>query len=186
MSTSKIKLAQTSGVQAAATILTTLSALSDAAGYLKNNGAGALSWDTPAGGGAVTFNEPAADVTAGTQSILDSATVGESVVFGNLLYQKSDGKWWLADADQASTMPGVRMALEAKSADQTCSMLVMGRVRNDAWSWTVGGLIYASTTSGALTQTQPSGTGDQVQVVGVAYHADKMLFQPSPVLVEVA
>jgi len=138
------------------------------------------------GGGAVTFNEPAADVTAGTQAVFDSATVGETVAFGDLLYQKSDGKWWLADADQASTMPGLRMALEAKSADQTCSMLVAGRVRNDAWNWTVGGLIYASTTSGALTQTQPSGAGDQVQVVGVAYHADKMILQPSPVLVEVA
>ena len=129
-------------------------------------------------GGAVTFNEPAADNSAGTQAIFDSATVGESVAFPNLLYLKSDGKWWLADADAAATMPGLRMALESKTADQTCSMLVAGRVRDDDWAWTVGGLIFASTTGGGLTQTAPSGSADIVQIVGVAYHADKMLFAP--------
>ena len=136
-------------------------------------------------GGAVTFNEPAADNSAGTQAIFDSATVGESVAFPNLLYLKSDGKWWLADADAAATMPGLRMALESKSADQTCSMLVAGRVRDDDWAWTVGGLIFASTTGGGFTQTAPSGTTDCSQVVGQAYHADKMIFQPSILFDEV-
>jgi hypothetical protein len=50
----------------------------------------------------------------------------------------------------------------------------------------VGGLIYASAAAvGGLVQTQPAGSGDQIQVVGVAYHADKMIFDPSPVLAEV-
>jgi len=136
--------------------------------------------------GAVTFNEPAADNSAGTQAIFDSATVGESVAFPNLLYQKSDGKWWKADANAATSMPGMRMALETKSADETCSMLVMGRVRDDDWNWTVGGLIYASAAAvGGLVQTPPNGTGDQVQIAGYAYHVDKMVFDPSPVIAEV-
>jgi hypothetical protein len=135
---------------------------------------------------ALTFNEPAANNSAGTVSIFDSVTVGESVAFPDLLYLKSDGKWWKADADAASTMPGLRMALESKSADQTCNTLVAGRVRDDNWNWTVGGLIYASTTSGALTQTAPSGTTDIVQIVGVAYHADKMIFFPDHTTIEIA
>jgi hypothetical protein len=135
--------------------------------------------------GAVTFSEPAADNSAGTQSIFDSATVGESVAFPDLLYLKSDGKWWKADADAASTMPGLRMALETKSADAACSMLVQGRVRDDDWNWTVGGLIYASGTAGALTQTAPSGTTDIVQIVGIAYHADKMIFNPEADTLEI-
>jgi hypothetical protein len=61
-----------------------------------------------------------------------------------------------------------------------------GWARDDSWSFTTGGLVYASITAGALTQTAPSGTGDQVQVVGVAYHADKIQFSPAPVLVEVS
>jgi hypothetical protein len=136
-------------------------------------------------GSSVTFNEPAADNAAGTQAIFDSATVGESVAFPNLLYLKSDGKWWKADADAASTMPGLRMALESKDADATCSMLVMGRVRDDDWNWTVGGLIFASTDAGGLTQTAPSGSTDIVQVVGVAYHADKMIFNPEQDTLEI-
>jgi hypothetical protein len=96
-----------------------------------------------------------------------------------LLYLKSDGKWWKADANAAATMPGLRMALESKTADQTCSMLVGGRVRDDDWNWTVGGLIFASAAAvGGLTQTPPNGSTDVVQIVGVAYHADKMIFAP--------
>jgi len=128
--------------------------------------------------------EPSADVTA--TGFQESVTVGEGVAFGQLLYLKSDGKWWLSDADAAATMPGMRMALATASADAACNVLVLGRARNDAWVWTVGGLIYASDTAGAITQTAVSGTGDHLQVVGIAYHADKMIFCPSPVLAEVA
>jgi len=78
------------------------------------------------------------------------------------------------------------MALETKSADEACSMLVHGRVRDDDWNWTVGGLIYASTTAGALTQTAPSGSSDIVQVVGVAYHANKIIFNPDNTFLEIA
>ena len=153
------------------------------ANYLRADG----TWAAPpgGGGGAVTLNEPAADNSAGTQAIFDSGTVGEAVALPDLLYLKSDGKWWKADADAAASMPGLRMALESKTADQICSMLVTGRVRDDDWAWTVGGLIYASTTAGGLTQTAPSGSGDIVQIVGMAYHADKMIFDPSPVTAEV-
>ena len=146
----------------------------DAAAQRTTLGLGAL-----ATANGLTFNEPAADNSAGTQALFDSGTVGESVAFPNLLYLKSDGKWWKADADFITAMPGLRMALETKTADQTCSMLVHGRVRDDDWNWTVGGLIYASTSAGEYTQTRPSATADVVQVVGVAYHADKMIFNPS-------
>jgi hypothetical protein len=83
-------------------------------------------------------------------------------------------------------MPGLRLALETKSADQACKMLWIGWARNDAWSWTVGGYVYASTDAGGLTQTAVSGTGDQLQIVGIAYHADKIWFNPSPDTAEIA
>lgn len=108
------------------------------------------------------------------------------MVFGDLLYLNSNGKWKKADANAASTMPGLRMALAGGNDTDVINSLVAGRVRDDSWNWTVGGLIYASAAVvGGLTQTQPSGSGDQVQVVGQAYHADKMLFDPSPVMAEV-
>jgi len=139
---------------------------------------------TGTGGGSVTFNEPAENESAGTAAIFDSATVGEEVHFADLLYLKSDGKWWKSDADAVATMPAMRMALEGKSAEQTCSMLVAGRVRYDDWAWTVPALLYASGTAGAMNMTGPTGSASQVQVVAQAYHADKIIFSPSPVLLE--
>ena len=42
----------------------------------------------------------------------------------------------------------------------------------------MGGLIYASETAGALTQTAPTGTDTGVQIVGQATDADRMDFNP--------
>lgn len=117
---------------------------------------------------------------------ISEETVGEAVSVGDLLYRKSDGKWWRADADAAATMPATAMAMEDISADASGDLLKLGFFRDDSWSWTVGGLLYASTTPGPPTQTAPSGSGDQVQVVGVAITATIAFFAPSPVLVEVA
>jgi hypothetical protein len=106
-------------------------------------------------------------------------------VFGNVVYRKSDSKLWKADADASTTMPVIGMAIASINSDASGFFLQHGFARDDTWNWTVGGLIYASTTAGGLTQTAPSGSGDQVQVVGVAWTADIMLFSPSMVLVEV-
>ena len=113
-------------------------------------------------------------------------TVGENVAFGDLCYRKSDGKYWKADANAGTTMPGVVMALESISANASGLLLKIGFARDDSWSWTVGGLIYASTDAGGLTQTAPSGSGDQVQVVGYAYSATVVYFNPDGTLIEVA
>lgn len=45
---------------------------------------------------------------------------------------------------------------------------------------------HTSTLAGALTEIQPAGSGDQVQVVAEALTADIILFRPCPVLVEIA
>jgi hypothetical protein len=119
--------------------------------------------------------------------IKESITVGESVVFGNTLYL-SGVQWFNSDADLTTQMPIKRMALESKSAGQSCISLVNGIARNDSWTWTVGnisGIIYASTTSGVMTQTIPTGTGDQIQIVGYALSANVIEFCPSLVIAEV-
>jgi hypothetical protein len=144
----------------------------------------------PTGGNALL--EPSSNQTAGSGSITDTVTVGEAVVFGQLLYLKSDGKWWLTFATSATAMPARRMALEAKSADQACNTLRLGRVRNDSWytgptgGWAVGSRLYASTSTGAMTPTGPTGSGQQVQVVGVAHTPTGIIFDPDSTIVEVA
>ena len=119
---------------------------------------------------------PDADTSA--HGVKSTYEAGATVAFGDVCYVATDGQAELADADAAATMPAVMMALESLTAGQTGDFLLLGIARDDTWTWTVGGLIYVSTTAGDFTQTAPSGTGDQVQVVGVATHANRILFNP--------
>lgn len=114
-----------------------------------------------------------------------SLTAGESLVFGDFVFVKSDGKMGKADADAASTMPGLYMAIATIANDAAGLFALPGSfIRDDTFTWTVGGTIYASVTAGTLSQTAPVDSGDQVQVVGIATHADRMFFYPSLDLVE--
>ena len=110
----------------------------------------------------------------------DSQPVGESVVFGDLLYPDwTAGEWLKADADLAAKMPGLRIALESKTDGQTCLMLVKGYIRDDSAFEFAGSMVYTSVTPGAMSSTAPTETGDQVQRVGVAKSADILFFDPS-------
>lgn len=111
----------------------------------------------------------------------------DAVNFGDACYLNSDGEMALADADAIATSSAVGMALSTLSAHSSGDFLMFGIARDDTWAWTVGGLIYLSTTGttgNTLTQTAPSGTDDVIQILGVATHADRMIFMPNLVQVE--
>lgn len=111
---------------------------------------------------------------------VDSQPVGESVVFGDLLYfDWTDKEWKKTDADAAATMPGFRIALESKTDGQTCLMLVKGYIRDDSAFEFTAAMVYTSATAGAMTSTAPSTAGQQLQRVGVAKSADILFFDPS-------
>ncbi len=141
---------------------------------------------TPQLGGDLDMNEKNLDLDAipssdntGIGTISDDIAAGESIGFPDLVYLKSDGEWWKVDADAAATCQGlIGIALETKTDGQACKVLLNGFVRDDDWTWTVAGPIYASTTAGALTQTAPSGTDDIIKIIGVATHADRMYLHP--------
>lgn len=112
--------------------------------------------------------------------LIDSQLVGETVVFGQLLYFNwTDKEWKLVDADASATMPGLRIALEDKGDGQSCKMLVVGYIRDDSAFEFAGSMVYASCTPGAISSTAPSASGDQIQRVGVAKSADILFFYPS-------
>ena len=126
---------------------------------------------------------PGTDLTA--SGLKGSVTVDTNAVgVGAALYLASDGNYDEADADAASTMPCTAVALETGTGTKT--VLFNGFIRDDSWAWTPGGNIYVSTTQGTFTQTAPSGSGDQVQVVGIAQSADVIYFNPSLDVFEVA
>ena len=109
------------------------------------------------------------------------ATAGENLVFGDFCYRKSDGKLWKAKGDAAATMPCLHMAIATISADADGEFLRLGIARDDTWDWTISAVLYISDgTAGALTETKPADSGDQIQAVAVAISADEIDFQPSP------
>lgn len=116
-------------------------------------------------------------------------TANENQAFGDVCYINSDGEAQLADADAAATASAVLMCTQTVTANNPATYLLFGIARDDTWAWTVGGKIYLSTTGttgNTLTQTAPSGAADIVQVLGVATHADRILFKPELVTVEIS
>ena len=95
----------------------------------------------------------------------------------------ADGHFDEADAAAAATMPCSALALETGTGSK--KILHKGFLRVDAWGLTPGGYVYIAN-GGGLTQTIPSTSGDQVQIVGLALTADILWFDPQLGLTEVA
>ena len=55
----------------------------------------------------------------------------------------------------------------------------LGYFRNDNWNFTPGYPVYLATTSGAITQTIVSGTGQTVQILGYAESSHVIWFNPN-------
>lgn len=146
---------------------------------------------TTLGAGAAGYLEiiaaPSSNTTAYGATITLNAN--ENQAFGDICFINSSGDAQLADADSASTSGAVVMCTETVTTGNPATYLLMGIARNDSWAWTVGGMVYLSTTGttgNTLTQTPPSGSGDIVQIVGKATHADRLYFYPQLVTVELS
>jgi hypothetical protein len=108
---------------------------------------------------------------------------GENASFGTFLCFSGENLM-KSHAGNANKVPILFMALANASGEQYVAM-PPGFIRDESWSWTPGGVLYASLGSGELTQTRPATSGNQVQWVGKAITAKKIYFNPSPVIVEV-
>ena len=167
----------------------------DAAAVRTTIGAGTLSNfledTTPQAGGDIDLNEhyvqlkaiPASDHTG--SGLMSSVTVDVNAYgIGSALHMDTDAHYIEADADAAATMPCTAIALETGTG--TKKVLTHGYMRDDTWDFTVGANVYVSSTAGTLSTTAPTGTGKQVQIVGVAVSADVVYFNPSPDVIELA
>jgi hypothetical protein len=148
--------------------------------FLKNDASDTTTGTITAAGftagdaGQVYFSDtaPASDHTA--TGVVISIASGESVAAFNSVYIRSDGEVGPADADAASTMPAIGVALEAKSDGEATKILIAGVLRDDTYNFTPGADLFIGTTAGQITATAPSGSGDTVQKIGVALTADSI------------
>ena len=131
--------------------------------------------------GKLEFNPTPSATDKATGTIVSMTVDVNTVGIGGALHMDTDSHWVDADMNATTSMPCMALALGTTG---TVDVLLNGIIKDTGWSWTVGGIMYVNT-SGTLTQTAPSGDGDQVQVVGIALSADTIIFNPSGVLVEV-
>lgn len=110
-----------------------------------------------------------------------AGTYGENLTYGDLIYLKSDGKWYQTDADAEATAGNVLlgMALNTTTANNAGNVLLHGTICETDWNWSVGACLYVSTTAGDAQTAVPSGASDVVRVIGYAYHADSIYFAPT-------
>ena len=133
----------------------------------------------------ILTNAPASNVNG--SGICAIVTAGENLTVGQVVYKYTDATLKLAKGDSASTCPAIAMAMGSISSAATGQVLKQGFFRNDSWSWTIGGLIYLSAaTGGLMTQTKPSATGNQVQILGIAVSATVIYFNPNLMVIELA
>jgi len=117
----------------------------------------------------------------------ETVTVGEAVSIGDVLYGGSDGKYWIADASSDTTSRGkLVMAVESKCADQSCVVLLYGKLRDDSWSYMLGEILYVSIAPGGPTNIMPSATGEIVRITGYTHKATIVFFKPESSYLEIS
>jgi hypothetical protein len=107
-------------------------------------------------------------------------TLGETIAAYTPVYMASSGKVLKAQA-ASTTFPAVGITLDAGVLDDAVRMQRQGLVTNAAWTWTVGGRVYLSTSvAGGLTQTKPA---NNEQVVGIAGPLTTQIYLEGNILV---
>jgi hypothetical protein len=124
--------------------------------------------------GQLIFGDTAPSTDHTATGVVVSIASGESVTAFNAVYIRSDGEVGPADADAATSMPAIGVALESKSDGQATKILISGVLRDDTYNFTPGADLFVGTTAGEITATAPSGSGDTVQKIGVALTADSI------------
>ena len=109
----------------------------------------------------------------------------QSGILTGKIYGLSSGfpSWVLADADSDIT---TKLLAMPKGTNANLGMLLNGIVRDSSHGFTIGEPLYVSNSSGAFTNTAPTGTGDYVRVVGYAIDADHIYFNPDNTWVQIS
>lgn len=106
-----------------------------------------------------------------------------TLTFWQLCYFKAaDSKWypvdWILDWTDVWFKARLGMCVLAW-ASTTTEILLLGKIRVDAWTLTIWAPVYASDTAWEIVVTQPSTTNFAVRVIGYGITADELRFNPS-------
>jgi hypothetical protein len=115
---------------------------------------------------------------------------GEEVDYGEVVYFKTDSKWWLAKGDAEATvspMTGLVITAGTSSADEAIKVALIGEVRADAAfpSFTVGAPVFISAATGGILTTTELTTGQYQKAIGWAKTANVVVLTGNPDWVKV-
>jgi hypothetical protein len=135
------------------------------------------------------YHDPTTEITTSVSGYGDIVTFGTgSLTAGNLYYYNSSGAWVATDANAASGATG--LLAFALANEPSKGMLIRGYIRNSGdagFSTTTGDILYVSTTTGGITTTAPSGTGDIIRIIGYSLDGttETIYFNPDNTWVEI-
>ena len=117
---------------------------------------------------------------AGSQVTI--GTAGETLSQYQILYlNTADAKWYKSvcnNTEIKAEVYGICTEAGGISADSTGEITLQGKITNAGWSWTVGTILYVSTTSGSLSQTKPDTVGQYARAAAIALDTDEIWFAP--------
>lgn len=124
----------------------------------------------------ITITHAAGSITiTSSDAALLIVTAGEALAKGDIVYMKVDGKVWKAKADADLTSVVLGLAATAVSADASVGIILIGKLTNSTWSFTIGEQLWLSPTIAAgLTETPPSTTDQYIVPMGVATDTDTL------------
>ena len=109
-------------------------------------------------------------VSSSVGQVLTGQPTGEDINAGQLLYQRSNNRWYLADADATSTSINLLgISLNNATGGQVIDVLIDGVVTILSPyinALAIGEPLYVDTTAGSITNIAPSGESDVVRIVG--------------------
>lgn len=108
---------------------------------------------------------------------------GEGINQGQLVYKKSDSKFYLASSAAPETREIVGLADTSVIEGEPLNVIGSGLFTLGSWSWTVGAPVLAGL-NGNLTQTPP--TDGYIAMIGHAVNSDTILINIEPSVLLVA
>ena len=146
--------------------------------FLREDGDGTCSWQTPAGSGDMTkaiYDTDSNDIVDKSEAVHDfvrKGSVGTITKCSPVYISGWNAGGWIeveeADADNASTMPGIGIAAESITNSADAEVIFSGTLEGcDTSSFSVGDELWIGTTAGTLTNTKPTGTAEIQKIAQV-------------------
>lgn len=111
----------------------------------------------------------AASCVPGVGNKLEQGVAGETITAGMAVYKAADGKWMKADADSATALArtATAIACTGSSLNQPIVVQRSGKITLGA-TLTANTTYYLSNTAGGICPLADVGTGEYLEIIGVA------------------